>query len=264
VDASSLAVGAYTTDTLGGGVKFGYPLSETDSIHFGLVAEHVKLGLNDTSPVSYRNFAATFGSGYTYGTGTVAWGRDTRDSAMLASSGGFNTASVELAGGSLQYYRGTVGMQRFYALSRSITMALTGELGYVRGISGRPVPFFKNFYAGGPGTVRGFKAFSLGPQDAAANVLGGTRKITGGAEILFPVPGAQSDKSLRLTAFVDAGQVFGVDQKVNLGDIRYSAGVGLAWNGPFGPLKISLAQPLNEKKGLDRVERLQLNFGAAF
>jgi len=263
VDASSLAVGAYTTDTLGGGVKFGYPLSETDGIQFGLVAEHVKLGLVDTSPLSYRDFAAIFGSGYTYGTGTVGWGRDTRDSAILASSGGVLSASVELAGGNLQYYRGNVGMQRFYALSRTVTLALTGDLGYARGISGKPVPFFKNFYAGGPGTVRGFKAYSLGPQDAAGNVLGGTRKIAGGAEVLFPVPGAQSDKSLRLAAFVDAGQVFGVGQKVNLGDIRYSAGVGLAWNGPFGPLRISLAQPLN-KKDQDRVERLQLNFGAAF
>jgi outer membrane protein insertion porin family len=224
----------------------------------------VKLGLVETSPLSYRDFATIFGSGYTYGAGTVAWGRDTRDSAILASSGGVISASVEVAGGNLQYYRGNVGVQRFYALSRTITLALNADLGYVHGISGKPVPFFKNFYAGGPGSVRGYRAFSLGQQDAEGNVLGGTRKISGGAEVLFPMPGAQSDKSLRLTAFVDAGQVYGEGQKVSLGELRYSAGIGVAWNSPFGPLKLSLAQPLNEKKGFDRVERLQLNFGTAF
>jgi outer membrane protein insertion porin family len=262
-DASSLAVGSYTTDTLGGGVKLGYPLSETDSIQFGVVAEHVKLGLIDTSPLSYKNFASIFGSTYTYGTATVGWGRDTRDSAILASSGGVTTASLELAGGDLQYYRANAGAQRFFALTRTVTLDLHADLGYVHGISGKQVPFFKNFYAGGPGTVRGFKAYSLGPQDGSSNVLGGTRKVTGTAEVLFPVPGAQADKSLRLTTFVDAGQVFGPGQKLNFADVRYSAGVGLAWNSPFGPLRISLAQPLN-KKPEDRVERIQLNFGTAF
>jgi outer membrane protein insertion porin family len=263
VDASSLAVGAYTTDTLGGGLKFGYPLSETDSINFGAIAEHVKLGLVDTSPRSYIDFASIFGSSYTYGTGTVGWGRDTRDSAILASSGGVTTASFELAGGDLQFYRANAGAQRFFALSRTVTLDLHADVGYVHGLSGKQVPFFKNFYAGGPGTVRGFKAYSLGPQDKDNNVLGGTRKVSGGAEILFPVPGAQADKSLRLTTFIDAGQVYGADQKVRVSDLRYSAGIGLAWNSPFGPLKISLAQPLN-KKAEDRIERIQLNFGAAF
>jgi outer membrane protein insertion porin family len=264
VDASSLAVGPYTTATFGGGVKFGYPLSETDGINFGLVFENVKLGIFDNSPISYRNFAAQFGNKYSYGTGSIGWGREARDSAIMPSRGTLTRAAVEVAGGELQYYRANVSESFYYPLSRSVTLALNGDLGYVHGISGKPVPFFKNFYAGGPGSVRGYRAFSLGPQDAESNALGGTRKITGSAEILFPMPGAQADRSLRLTAFIDGGQVYGANQKVTLGDLRYSAGVGLAWSSPFGPLKISLAQPLNEKKGLDRVERLQLNFGTAF
>jgi outer membrane protein insertion porin family len=264
VNASSLAVGAYTTDTLGGGVKFGYPLSETDSISFGLVAENVKLGLFDNSPLAYQNFATQFGTTYTYGTGSVGWGREGRDSAILPSRGALTRAGIEVAGGDLQYYRVSANRQQYFALSRATTLALTGELGYVDGLGGKSVPFFKNFYAGGPGSVRGYRAYSLGPQDATGNVLGGTRKISGSAEILFPLPGAQQDKSLRLAAFVDAGQVYGAGQKFDLGELRYSAGIGLAWNSPFGPLKLSLAQPLNAKSGIDRTERLQLNFGTAF
>jgi outer membrane protein insertion porin family len=264
VDTSSLATGGYTTSTIGGGVKFGYPLSETDGVNFGLVAESVKLGLFDSSPLTYRNFAAVFGNTYSYGTASVGWGRDARNSAILPTSGALTRAGVEVAGGDLQFYRASISEQWFYPLSRFTTLQLGGELGYVHGISGKPVPFFKNFYAGGPGSVRGYRAFSLGPQDVDSNVLGGTRKITGSAELLFPMPGAQQDKSLRLTTFVDFGQVYGAGEKFALGQLRYSAGVGLAWNSPFGPLKISLAQPLNERKGFDRVERLQLNFGTAF
>ena len=264
VDASTLAIGPYTTNTLGAGVRFGYPLSETDSVSFGVVGEHVKLGLFDNSPVTYVNFANIFGNTYTYGSATIGWAREGRDSAIQPSRGALTRASVEAAGGDLQYYRASVNEQWFYPLSQTITLALTGDFGYVHGLSGKQVPFFKNFYAGGPGSVRGYRAYSLGEQDSAGNVLGGTRKVSGSAEVLFPLPGAQQDKSLRLTAFIDGGQVYAADQKVSFGDLRYSAGIGLAWNSPFGPLKISLAQPLNAKSGFDRIERLQLNFGTAF
>ena len=264
VNASSLVVGAYTTDSIGAGVKFGYPLSESDGINIGLNAESVKLGLFDTSPLSYRNFATLFGTTYSYATASIGWGREGRDSAIQPTRGALIRAGLEIAGGDLQFYRANLSEQWFHPLSRTVTLALNGDLGYVRGLGGKSVPFFKNFYAGGPGSVRGYRAFSLGPQDAESNVLGGTRKISGSAEILFPVPGAQQDKSLRLAAFVDTGQVYGAGQKVALGELRYSAGIGLAWNSPFGPLKLSLAQPLNDKKGLDRVERLQFNFGTSF
>ena len=264
VNSSSLSVGGYTTNTTGGGVKFGYPLSENDAVNFGLNAESVKLGVTDSSPLSYRTFATIFGTTYTYGTASVGWGRDRRNSAIQPSNGSLTQAGVEVAGGDLQYYRANVKEQWFYPLSRSTTLILNGEFGYVHGLSGKTVPFFKNFYAGGPGSVRGYRAFSLGPQDTETNVLGGTRKITSSAEVQFPMPGAQQDKSLRLTTFIDAGQVYGASQKISLGELRYSAGIGLAWNSPFGPLKLSLAQPLNQKTGFDRIERLQLNFGTAF
>ena len=263
VNASSLSVGPYTTDTIGGGLKFGYPLSETDGINFGLVVENVKLGIFTNSPLSYVNFANQFGSKYTYGTGSVGWGREGRDSAILPSRGSLTRIGADAAAGDLQYYRLTATDQWYYPLSRTTTLALTGEVGYAHGISGKPVPFFKNYYAGGPGSVRGYRAYSLGQQDANGNTLGGTRKFTGSAEVYFPMPGANQDKSLRLIAFVDGGQVYAAGQKIDFGELRFSAGFGLAWSSPFGPLKISLGQPLNSKSG-DRVERLQLNFGTAF
>ena len=263
-DASTLSVGAYVTKTLGGGVKFGYPLTENDNVSIGLNAENVKLQTFSNSPFSYLSFVSQFGSTYTYGAGSLGWTRDLRDSAILTTRGYLTRASTELAGGDLQYYRLNLQHQWFYPMTRTVTLALNADLGYAHGLSSRPVPFFKNFYVGGPGSVRGFRPFTLGPQDAQSNVLGGTRKIVGNAEVLFPLPGAGPDKSLRLAAFLDAGQVYGDNEKVSLSELRYAAGIALAWSSPFGPLKLSFAQPLNEKKGFDRVQRLQFTFGTGF
>ena len=264
IDASTLAIGAYTTETLGGGIKFGYPVTEFDTVNFGLIGENVSLGLFDASPLTYKTFAAQFGNKYTYGAGTAGWSRDRRDSAILPTRGTLTRVTGELAGGDLEYYRLNATSQWFTPLTQTLTLSLMGDIGYVNGLGNKPVPFFKNFYVGGPGSVRGYRAFSVGPQDVDGNVLGGTRKVVGSAEVYFPIPGAQQDKSLRLSVFLDAGQAYGADQKIALGDLRYSTGVGLAWNSPFGPLRISLAQPLNAKSNFDRIERLQLNIGTSF
>ncbi len=263
-DASSLSVGAYVTKTLGGGIRFGYPISETDSISFGVNAESVDLQTFTNSPLSYLNFVNQFGSRYAYGAATVGLGQDTRDSAIQTTKGTLARTSVELAGGDLQYYRLNVQYQWFRPLTRVFTLALNGEVGFTHGLGNKSVPFFKNYYVGGPGSVRGYRPFSLGPRDADGNSLGGTRKMVGSAEVQFPVPGATQDKSLRLAAFIDAGQVFGAAEKWSISEMRYAAGIGLSWTSPFGPLKLSLAQPFNERKGIDRVQRLQFTFGTAF
>jgi len=263
-NASSLAIGSYTTNTLGGGIKLGYPLSEKDSINIGLNAEKVKLETNPSSPVSYINFVNQFGNSYSYAAATVGWAGDTRDSALIPTRGYTARAGLELAGGDLQFYRGSLAAQWFYPLTRNFTFALGGDFGYVNGLGNKPVPFFKNFYAGGPGSVRGYKPLSLGPQDRGGNALGGTRKLSGGAEIQFPLPGAGLDRSIRLAAFLDAGQTYGKTEKFSISDLRHAMGLALAWNSPIGPLKISIAQPLNDKTGIDRVERVQFTIGSTF
>jgi outer membrane protein insertion porin family len=94
-------------------------------------------------------------------------------------------------------------------------------------------------------------------------VLGGNRKVVVNAEVLFPMPGAGQDKSLRLAWFLDGGQVYGASQSLNLGELRYAAGLALAWSSPVGPLRLSYGFPLNEQPG-DRIERLQFTFGTTF
>jgi len=81
--------------------------------------------------------------------------------------------------------------------------------------------------------------------------------------VLFPLPGAGKDRSVRLSTFIDAGQVYGADQKLSASELRYSAGVALSWNSPFGPMKFNLAKPLNIKPG-DNKQVFQFNIGQVF
>jgi outer membrane protein insertion porin family len=260
-DASQLALAPYASDSYGGSVKFGYPLAETRSVDFALGAESVELTTFAQSPTQYLNFVNQFGNKYTYFTGTAGHNIDTRDSVIQTNAGTLSRASLELAGGNLRYWKVGYQHQWYYPLSRNYTLLLGGDIGMAEGLGSQPLPFFKSYYAGGPGSVRGFRSFSLGPQDATGLTTGGDRKLTGNAEVLFPVPGAAQDRSLRLSAFMDGGNVF-VDS-FQTRELRYATGLAFFWASPFGPLKLSYAHPLNAK-GTDHVQRLQFTFGTGF
>jgi outer membrane protein insertion porin family len=141
---------------------------------------------------------------------------------------------------------------------------LRSELGYGGGLGGKPLPFFKAYYGGGVGSVRGYETASLGPQDAAGNTTGGRQKIIGNAELFFPLPGAKTtDQSVRLSVFLDAGEIYDEGTQPQFESFRYSTGVGVAWNSPVGPLKVSYGYPLNRKPG-DRIQRFQFQVGTVF
>jgi outer membrane protein insertion porin family len=260
-NASALAVGPYATDALGGGIKFGYPTSEVTRYDFGLNGETVKLTTFDNSPLAYQRFVQDFGNNYTYGAVTAGVAHDTRDSLIVTTSGSLARLSTEFAQGDLQYFRTRYQHQYYRPLTRRLTLLLGGEVGIAGGLGGRPLPFFKNFYSGGPDTVRGYRSFSLGPKDELGNALGGNREITASAQLLFPMPGAAHDPSVRLAWFVDGGNVF--SQSFQFNDLRYSTGLALFWSSPFGPLKLSFGQPLNAKS-TDSIQRIQFTFGTGF
>src|SRR5262249_7766654 len=155
----------------------------------------------------------------------------------------------ELAGGDLEYWRINFQQSYYWRLSRIYTLLLRGEVGYAHGLADKPVPFFKAYYAGGPDSGRGDRPVSLGPHDVDGNSTGGNIKVIGAAELLFPMPGATAEQSLRLGAFIDFGQVYAPAAPVLLSDLRYSGGFALQWLSPFGPLRLSIANPINRKDG---------------
>ena len=266
-DSSSLAsVATYGARSSGGGIRFGVPITEDDAINFGLAYDRTMLRVDSTSLQRYQDYVAEFGNTNSTVLGSAGWARDTLDSRVYPTRGYMQRLGGEVAlpGGSLRYYKLSYQNQRFIPVSRKVTLALNGEFGYANGYGKYQLPFFKNFYAGGIGTVRGYEPSSLGPVDPATDQrLGGNRRLIVNGELLFPMPGVGQDRSVRLGAFIDGGQVWGVDEKLELSTLRYSYGLSLAWNSPVGPLKFSFGQPLNKKEG-DKLQRLQFQMGTVF
>ncbi len=267
VDTSSLAVSSYQTQATGAGVNFAVPVTEYDTIRLGFTAENTDLTLDPFSaPPRYLDFVNTFGESTDTFRTNIAYARDSRDSLTYPTRGWLTEVSLEVGipPGDLQYYRASLQQQFLWTPASPgwLTLLMNAELGYADGLSGKPLPFFKNFYAGGVGSVRGFEAASLGPRDLNGDVLGGNRRVIGNLEVLFPVPGVK-DRSVRLSAFIDAGNVWGAEEKVSGSDIRAAAGIAMSWDSPVGPLKFSLSQPIKSQDG-DKLERFQFQLGRIF
>ncbi len=256
-------VGTFKTETVGAGVRLGIPIAENDIVSIGLAAENTVLGVFDSSPQRNKDFVTEFGKSTNNFPLTLSWARDRRDSAIWTTSGTTHRlfGEVSVPGGDLDYYKISYHQKWFYPITDNLTLMLNGEFGYGDGYTGRSLPFFKNFFAGGNNSVRGYDLNSLGPRDDRRLSLGGSKRIVGNVEVLFPVPFMKDDRSLRLSAFLDGGTVFARDIDFNL--MRYSAGIALTWVSPMGPLKVSIAEPLNDRPE-DRLQAFQFMFGQQF
>jgi len=265
--AKMTTLATYATKSLGGGVRYGIPIGEDDSISFGLAADTTQIKTTTNTPQRFKDFITNNGDTFAGLIGTLGWAKDTLDSRIYPMKGHVARVNGELGfgGGTLGYYRTNLQYQQYLPFGREYALMLNGELGVAGGLGGKPLPFWKYYYAGGVGSVRGYKSGSLGPIDLTTSErLGGDRRLVGNAEFLFPMPGSGQDKSLRLGAFFDAGQVFGNGETLSdVGGMRYSTGLSLAWASPLGPLKFSLAQPLSKKEG-DQTQRLQFQMGTLF
>ncbi|MDD5297686.1 MAG: outer membrane protein assembly factor BamA [Rhodocyclaceae bacterium] len=289
VDSSALSTTSYyKTSSIGAGVRYGFPISEDDAISAGLSFDSTKVSISTDpavpSPQQYINFvnqwAGTGAADATVNTflSTVGWAKDERDSLIWPTQGSLRRLvgqlTLPIGAKSMRYYTGTAQYQKFFPIGRDYALMVNGEAGYAKGYGGQPLPFFKNFYAGGIGSVRGYESSSLGPHQYDSTgadtglSMGGNRRLVVNAEFLMPMPGMGQDRSVRLSGFVDGGQVWGVDatgvqEKMSVKDMRFSTGLGVSWNSPMGPIKFTLAKPLNKKVD-DKTQMFQFQMGNVF
>ena len=252
--------------TTGARLRFGFPINETDSIFFGIGGEQSDLDLSPLSPGRSLRFVAEFGNKTINVPATLRWQRDTRNSAIWPTEGMIQRvyAEVSLPIGDLEYFKLNYEAQLYYPVTDYFTLRLNGKLGYGDGYSGQNLAFFKNFFAGGNRTVRGYRVSSLGPRDETFRALGGNYLTVGSVEVLFPMPGLENDKSIRLGGFFDAGTVWGPNGLFPDSEgMRYSAGISASWVSPMGPLKVSIAYPINDDVN-DRTQPFQFQFGQQF
>jgi outer membrane protein insertion porin family len=263
-------INSYSLVNSGLGLRFGVPVTETDTVFVGANAEQTQIKAGTGLPLPYQEYADRFGSTSTAIPLTLGWARDGRDSALVPSKGTYQRLNADLSlAGDVRYFRSNYQYQQYFPLSKKYTLALNADLGWGQGLSGQPFPLFKNFYVGGLGSVRGFEQSTLGPSRATSSsnsalvYLGGPKKMVFNAEFMMPFPGAGNDKTLRLYGFTDVGRAFGESEKLSLGELRASAGIGLSWISPMGPLRFSYATPIRQQTG-DKIQKLQFQIGTSF
>ena len=256
--------GSYELVTPGASVRFGVPFTESDTVYFGAGIEQTQIRGGTGLPLSYLGYVRDFGDRSTSVPLTLGWARDTRDSTLVPNDGRYQRLNLEWGvGGDTRYLKTNYQYQEYWPLPKNFTLAFNGEIGWGQGLAGKPFPLFKNFYGGGLGTVRGFEQNSLGEVGNDNVYIGGNRKINLNTELYVPVPGTGNDRTLRMFGYFDVGNVWGQTEQLSASDLRASAGLGVSWVSPVGPLKLSFGQPVRKKR-TDKIQKLQFQIGTAF
>ncbi len=296
----------FDTSTGALGVDYGWPLSEFQSVRAGLAAQQSDLFTDpNQSAAQSLQWVRNNGNTYTrksrvgmppttftyYGTKfatyvtSVGWGYDSRNRSIFADRGSRHVVNLAytLPGSEVEFYSLVYEYLQFVPLSRWFTLMNNLETGYAAALgSTTAIPPYRNFFAGGAESVRGYRASTLGPKDTFGNPYGGNIKLTNQFELLLPMP-EKFRNSARASLFFDAGYVFSndnvkffgpdnitpVDYNFSFDKLRYSTGVAVQWMAPMGVFRFSYALPLNARKGSmteygDETENFQFSIGQAF
>jgi outer membrane protein insertion porin family len=288
-DDLDVDIASYSVDSLGGGVNFGYPISETSRLNFGLSGQQDKIKTGTYTVNQIFDFIDQEGDSFLNFKASAGWSSSTLNKGTLPTRGASQslTGEVTIPGSDLSFYKIDYRGQLFAPITDNYTMRFHSELGYGGGYgSTSGLPFYENYYAGGFNSVRGFKDSTLGPRSTPSNgtrpgteadpdqdplAFGGNVQITGGAEILFPLPFVKDQRSLRTSLFVDAGNVFNTDcasnsvdcDGVDFSNIAISTGVGVTWVTALGPLSFALAMPIKKPTNAE-TQIFQFSLGQTF
>ena len=262
IDRAAASTSEFITETLSLNARWLFPINEHNSFSLGAGLERIDLESTVFSVPEVVEFIDENPENDLV-TLTAAYAYDTRDSLLYTTSGSSFRATLDATapGSDLEFYRVNIEAAHYYPFTRKIALKLSTDIGFGDGFGDtEELPFFRNYFAGGTRSVRGFEARSLGPRDTSdfPDPFGGSKRILLNASLFFPVGDGALDK--RLQFFIDGGQVFADEDDVEFDDIRFSAGVGFNWISPVGPLSISYAIPLNDEEG-DEVEQFQFSVG---
>ncbi len=272
-------IARFSTDSISTSVNFGYPTSELSRINFSLGYENTKIKEGVFPAQEISQFLAREGKKFNLFTIQAAYSMSALNRGLLPSGGKSQSLSFEMTipGSELEFYRINYEGQIFYPLFRGLKLRLATHLGYGDSYGDTTTfPFYKNFYSGGFGSVRGYESNTLGPRSTPSPLdrfndpdpIGGNVLVNFNAEILFPLPFIEDQRQMKSVFFVDGGNVFNTNcleiskicQGVSDGELRYTAGFAITWITGFAPLSFSISVPINEKDG-DEQESFQFELG---
>lgn len=263
-------VSDFRSNTVGAELNYTIPITEDNSLRFGLGVERREIITTDFTPDDIVDFVNDNGDTYTNILGKLSYIHDTRDRFLFPSDGSRHSIALEVGvpGSDLEYYKLDYKGATYFPVSDNVSFVLKSRLATGGGYGDiDDLPFFERFFSGGISSVRGFENNSLGPTGLVGgdpqDPSGGDFVVNANAELLFPVPFFKDNKGLRLSAFVDAGQVYEDIDTFDADQIRYSAGLSVTWISPLGPFTLSYAQPLNDEED-DELQEVQFTIGTSF
>ncbi len=261
----------YFSDSADIGFRFGVPLSEFDTLRYGLGFDGIRIRTTDSTPQPIEDFIDERGNEFAGLNGSVGYTRDSRNRTIFAERGTLQSLSLDMAlpGSDVEYYKLGYRFENYLPVTEDLVLSTSARLGYGAGYGDdEDLPFYRRYFAGGIRSVRGFAGNSLGPrytfeEASDRDPKGGDFVATGSFELVFPPPFIEESGQTRLSTFVDFGNVFEDPRDFETGSLRASAGVAFNWRSPVGPLSISLAEPIIDEPG-DDTERFQFTIGTLF
>ncbi|PKM23134.1 MAG: outer membrane protein assembly factor BamA [Gammaproteobacteria bacterium HGW-Gammaproteobacteria-14] len=284
IDFSETTVASYAANRRGGGVSYGYPISEYARLNFGYGVDRIDIETGAFVATEIAQFLANEGTNsFDSLKLNASWQMSTLNRGVLPDRGWSQTLSLDVAapGSDYYFYKMNWSGQRYVPLSNRWVLRARADIGYGDGYGDDLIlPFYEHFFAGGIGSVRGYRARSLGPRspsqvfvnsgdiDPSPDPIGGNMLTEGSLELIFPAPFAANSRSLRTFLFADVGNVWQTEIQgsrfdLDPSELRYAAGVGLTWLTAIGPLGFSLAKPIKNQRG-DDTEVFQFSLGQVF
>ncbi len=262
---SKADIGDWTSNNLSAFVNYGFPIDEYESFSLGGGYRRTEILAGRSAAPGIKSWLGEHGTKFDEFVLNAGWVHDTRDKSVFSTDGSLTRLSAEVTvpGSDETYYKLNARSRTYFPLNDKLIASVRGDVSYADGYGGKDLPFFRNYYAGGLSTVRGYSSNSLGERWRNGAVKGGGLRVTGGAELILPWTFGKGAESVRLGLFTDFGNVYKDFKSFDSGEFRYSAGAYVLWRSPIGPLNMSYGIPLNSKKG-DNIERFQFTLGVPF
>ena len=256
---------SYTVNSKGLNLGYGVPLTENTRLNAKLEYTNNDLvcssgfaasGYEPTQCANNSNDEVVFG---------LSWNESTLNHYMYPTDGKSNALSFDVALplSGYRYFKASANHASYQPLSDNLTLKLTGNLGLISGYSGKEAPFFKRYFGGGSGSVRGFGNRSLGPTYPNSATKGGELSVLGSVNIISPASFMTNNENMRVSAFVDVGNIFEKSSNMKLGDLRMSAGIAFAYLSPIGAIGAYWSTPILKKAG-DDIENFSFSLGTGF
>jgi len=191
--------------------------------------------------------------------------KNTLNSFLYPTEGVSNSINtgISLPLGDYRYFNISADHASYAPINDNATLKLSGSLNLAKGFSSKKLPFYKRHFGGGSGSVRGFGNKTLGPLYPNGKAKGGELSILGSANIIAPAFFFEDNEKMRMSVFIDAGNIFEKSSNIKLGDIRMSTGFGFAYLSPIGSIGAFVSTPILKKSG-DKIESFGFSLGSGF